>query len=120
MIKESCLSCLKRAQREKMKSIAFPAVGSGQQGMPLVICAIAMTNAVEEYMKDNDPQKGAVADIRFVDTDPFAVEVFHTQLTKRYGDSPARNDTGRQSKHKTFPPVNSDGSSVGKLSCFYH
>lgn len=85
--KTGCLDCLKLAQKQKLTSIAFPALETGPQGITLDLCATVMINAVEEYMRENDPKAGAVADIRFVHLDPRAVEVFKAELTKRYGDS---------------------------------
>ncbi|XP_031552643.1 uncharacterized protein LOC116289852 [Actinia tenebrosa] len=121
LVKEACLKCLKIAYgARKYKSIAFPAVGSGQQEMPLNVCASAMISAVEEYMKDNDPNKGAITDIRFVHLDPAAVEAFKVELSRRYKDSivtpSGRRGIMKRSKHSTLtlPTEKSTGSSSDK------
>jgi len=88
IVNDSVLHCLQRIQgKMKMKSVAFPAVGANQKtGMELTHCANAMVNAVEKYMKENDPKKNAVTDIRFILFDTTAFGVFKIEIEKRYGD----------------------------------
>lgn len=63
--------------------------------MELKRCANAMVNAVEKYMKENDPKKNAVSDIRFILFDQTAFEVFKVEVEKRYGDSKVKS-TGKR------------------------
>lgn len=52
---ESLLSCVKKslglADEHGLKSIAFPAIGTGVGGFPIEECALIMAGAVSEYLK---------------------------------------------------------------------
>lgn len=46
-------SCLQKAERMKLKSVAFPAVGTGSQGYPPNVVSNSLFDTVEQYNKDN-------------------------------------------------------------------
>jgi O-acetyl-ADP-ribose deacetylase (regulator of RNase III) len=51
-IKNATLNSLKRAEELKIKSIAFPAFGTGVGGFPIDRCAQIMLDQVKEFSKD--------------------------------------------------------------------
>ena len=51
LLKKACLQCLKLASKLGLSSIAIPAITSGIFGAPVDVCAFAMLNAVEEYLR---------------------------------------------------------------------
>ena len=65
LLKRACLQSLKLASKLGLSSIAIPAISSGIFGAPIDVCAFAMLNAVEEYLrmptvtkKENAKKKG--------------------------------------------------------------
>lgn len=50
-LRESMLSALKRAEENKLKSIAFPPMGAGFYGTPLDICASVMLDAIRDFAR---------------------------------------------------------------------
>ncbi len=53
-IRLSCANALRRAQELKIKSIAFPALGCGVGGFPLVGAAKIMTQEVLKHLRENE------------------------------------------------------------------
>ena len=51
LLKKACLQSLKVASKLGLSSIAIPAISSGIFGAPIDVCAFAMLNAVEEYLR---------------------------------------------------------------------
>jgi O-acetyl-ADP-ribose deacetylase (regulator of RNase III) len=51
-IKNAVLNSLKRAEELKMKSIAFPAFGTGVGGFPIDMCAQIMLDQVKDFSKE--------------------------------------------------------------------
>lgn len=49
IIRDATLNSLRRAEEQQLKSIAFPALGTGVAGFPLDDCAKVMSGAVREY-----------------------------------------------------------------------
>ena len=79
-LRMACLESLAAASGKKCKSIAFPAISSGIYGMPKDICAKIMFDAVKEYLKQRDPSKSTLIDIRFVNIDDLTVKVFKKEF----------------------------------------
>ena len=117
VLRRACLNSLIIAQQWKMASIALPAMGSGTCGMPKDECAKVMFDAVEEFVKQGNPKKKTITDIRFVNTDDHSVHVFRTELTSRYGNSQDHSDskklTGRRSIN--VPPNGAEGAVSSSL-----
>lgn len=84
LLSKACIESLNIATKHGVRSIAFPAISSGLFGVPIEICAEAMLDAVEEYLKAKESAKKAVSDICFVHIDDDAVEVFKNELLKRF------------------------------------
>ena len=85
LLRRVCLNSLIIAQELKMTSIALPAIGSGSCSMPKDECAKVMFDAVEEFVKQGNPKKKTITDIRFVNIDDPSVQAFRTEFISRYG-----------------------------------
>lgn len=73
-IRASCKSSLKAAEALKINSIAFPALGCGVGGFPLLAAAKIMAQEVLRHLKDND---SALKEIIFCMYDQEAFDVFN-------------------------------------------
>lgn len=73
-------SSLRVAEELGLKSIAFPALGTGVANFPVDECAEVMVRAAREYERDH-PQS-SIRDVLFVLYDPIAYQEFQ----KRLGD----------------------------------
>ena len=93
LLRRACLNSLIVAQEWKMASIALPAIGSGTCGMPKDECAKVMFDTVEEFVKQGNPKKKTITDIRFVNTDDLTVQAFRTEFISRYGNSQNHSDS---------------------------
>ena len=51
LLEKACLQSFKLASKLGLSSIAIPAISSGIFGAPIDVCAFAMLNAVEEYLR---------------------------------------------------------------------
>ncbi len=71
-IRDATLNSLKRAEELKIKSIAFPAFGTGVGGFPVDECARIMIRMVKDFSKDAK----FVEEIRFVLFDKESYDVF--------------------------------------------
>ena len=76
-----------------MTSIALPAMGSGTCGMPKDECAKVMFDAVEEFVKQGNPKKKTITDIRFVNIDDLSVQAFRMEFISRYGNCQDHSDS---------------------------
>ena len=86
ILRRACLNSLSEAQKLNMTSIALPAIGSGNSGMPKDICAKVMCDAVDEFIRQGNSQTKTITDIRFVNTDDPSVLAFSKELKMRFGD----------------------------------
>ncbi len=75
-VKSSTASSLKVADSLKLKSISFPAIGTGVGGLGLDQCAESMLKAVFEFQPAN------LKTVRFVLFDPTARQVFESVRKK--------------------------------------
>ena len=117
VLRQACLNSLNMAQESKMTSIAFPAIGSGNFGMPKDACAKVMFDAVEEFVKQHNPKKKTITDIRFVNIDDPSVEAFSKEFISRCGNSQDnshnKNLTGGTSSE--VPPNYAEGATSSSL-----
>ena len=72
------LNCLRKASKENLSSVAFPAISTGVFGMPEDICAKASLKAVLNYLQGN--QNSTVTAIRFVLYTPTAFQAFKSSF----------------------------------------
>lgn len=75
-IRNATLNSLKRAEELKIKSIAFPAFGTGVGGFPTDKCAEIMLGAVKDFSKDAKYLK----EISFVLFDKKSYDVWSVRL----------------------------------------
>lgn len=73
IIRDATLNSLRRAEERKLKSLAFPALGTGVAGFPMDECAEVMLNAVHEYATAH--ADGSIEQVVFV---LFTEDDFHT------------------------------------------
>ena len=73
-IRESCKNALRLAEELKIKSIAFPALGCGVGGFPLLAAAKIMAQEVMKHLREN---KSALQEIIFCLYDKEAYDVFN-------------------------------------------
>ncbi|HKW78719.1 MAG TPA: macro domain-containing protein [Candidatus Limnocylindria bacterium] len=76
-IRDATESSLRRAAELRLRSIAFPALGTGVGGFPLEDCARTMLSVVRESL---ELAGGAVEEVVFALRSPEAVDVFETAL----------------------------------------
>jgi O-acetyl-ADP-ribose deacetylase (regulator of RNase III) len=73
-LRSSTAHCLRIAAEKNLKSIAFPAVGTGIAGFPMRECAEIMLRECVEHLKG----KSSLETIQFVLFDQASLEVFET------------------------------------------
>lgn len=74
---DATVNSLKRAAEKGMRSIAFPAIGTGVGGFPVGECARVMIKTVRDYIKEADT---GIGEIYFVLFDEPAWRVFESEL----------------------------------------
>lgn len=67
-------NCLLQATKDKMKSIAFPAIGTGNLMYPIESVADAMMSTVEKF---RDEQSTTLISVFFVIFDTGTLQVYH-------------------------------------------
>ena len=77
-IKNSTLNSLKRAEELKLKSIAFPAIGTGVGGFPIEECAKVMIATVKDYLT----QTKSIQRVIFALFDKQGYEVFEDGMKR--------------------------------------
>lgn len=78
-IRKATVSSLNLAEEFKLKSIAFPAFGTGVGGFPMKACAFNMINAVWGYM----PSSIYLERVIFCLFDNFGYTIFNDELEKK-------------------------------------
>jgi O-acetyl-ADP-ribose deacetylase (regulator of RNase III)/ADP-ribose pyrophosphatase YjhB (NUDIX family) len=76
-IRESCKNALRIAEELKIKSIAFPALGCGVGGFPLLAAAKIMAQEVMKHLREN---KSSLKEIIFCLYDKEAYDVFNKNV----------------------------------------
>ncbi len=77
-IRQSCASALKLAEKLKIKSIAFPALGCGVGGFPLIAAAKIMAQEVLKHLRGNE---SGLKEIIFCLYDEQALQIFQKNVT---------------------------------------
>jgi O-acetyl-ADP-ribose deacetylase (regulator of RNase III) len=75
-IKNATLNSLKRAEELKIKSIAFPAFGTGVGGFPVDECARIMIDGAKNFSKEAE----FVKEVRFVLFDKKSYDIWSVRL----------------------------------------
>ena len=81
-IRQATRNSLRRADELGLKSIAFPALGTGVGGFPLNECARIMIGEVRQY----STKKTSLEKVVFVLFDPTAYQVFKRELDAQLSD----------------------------------
>lgn|SRR5574341_1555733 len=76
IIAQATLNSLKKAQELKLKTIAFPALGTGMGGFPVEECAKIMLYGVKKFLSEKD----ALDEVRLVLFDKNSFEVFKKEF----------------------------------------
>lgn len=76
-IRNSCANALKAADKLKIKSVAFPALGCGVGGFPLKACAKIMAQQVWKHLRE---EKSGLSQIIFCMRDKEAYEIFEKNV----------------------------------------
>jgi len=105
-LRRACLNSL-NAVAEGYVSIALPAIGSGAYGMPKDECAKVMFDAVGEFVKQGNPKKKKITDIRFVNIDDPSYQAFRNEFISRYG---LGNNQEHSSRSIKKPPDGAEGA----------
>ena len=90
LLRQACVESLRLAAQLQLSSIALTAIGSGISGIPKVICAQAMFDAVEEFISNRNAELSTLHDVRIVIIDDPTFRVFSDEYAKRY--SPQMTD----------------------------
>uniref|UniRef100_A0A914V496 Macro domain-containing protein n=1 Tax=Plectus sambesii TaxID=2011161 RepID=A0A914V496_9BILA len=77
LLEETTKNCLARAQKSGMKSIAFPAIGSGVGNFPKQTAVETILRAISGYLKSKEQ---ILTDIVFVLHDQQSIDVYVTEL----------------------------------------
>lgn len=77
-LREATRNSLKRATENALRSIAFPAIGTGIAGFPIARCAEVMLEEVRAHLL----RKTSLEHVEFVLYDDSALEVFENILSK--------------------------------------
>jgi O-acetyl-ADP-ribose deacetylase (regulator of RNase III) len=72
LIRQTTFACLNICEKLKLKSVAFPAFGTGVGGFPVKACANLMVNAVRHY----ESSAASLERVQFVLFDEAAYAVF--------------------------------------------
>jgi O-acetyl-ADP-ribose deacetylase (regulator of RNase III) len=78
-IRKATVSSLNIAEDLKLKSVAFPAFGTGVGGFPMAACAFNMVNAVWGY----NPNSKVIEKVVFCLYDSFGYSIFKEELKKK-------------------------------------
>ncbi|XP_041369508.1 protein mono-ADP-ribosyltransferase PARP14-like [Gigantopelta aegis] len=84
--------CMKEASKTKCRSIAFPAMGTGNLGYPRDIVAKCMHDSINEFGNQN--RNSSLRDVKIVvyDKDHATVKAFESELSKSSGPSSGKID----------------------------
>ncbi|XP_016089355.1 poly [ADP-ribose] polymerase 14-like isoform X2 [Sinocyclocheilus grahami] len=98
-IKDAVLSVLKLCESQKITSVAFPALGTGQGGANPADVADAMVDAVVDFVKKKKPVH--VRLVKFLIFQTNMVADFHQRMIRRSGEK-VEEDKGLLTKIKDF------------------
>ena len=83
LLKELCVNSLSLTEERGMESIAVPGLGSGNFGIPDLICAKTLIGAVKQFFGDN--HKSFIRRIVFMVLNDKTVGAFVSQARKQFG-----------------------------------
>ena len=63
-LRDTMLNVLRKAEENKIQSLAFPAMGVGFYGIPLDLCAEVMLRTMKEYLKKESSLKEVIVCLR--------------------------------------------------------
>ena len=116
LLRCACINSLLETEKLKMTSIALPAIGSGIYGMPKNVCAQVMFDAVDQFVRQGDPKKKTITDIRLVDIDDPSVQAFSKEFIARYGDNREGRSPGEGSSSLPSAGTAEGGSNTAPRS----
>lgn len=97
----SVRNALDRAEEKGLKSIAFPAIGTGIAGFPMTLCARIMIEEVLEHLRS----RTSLEQLYFVLYDDAALRIFqdtYQQLTQKKNPEPRTATTADSGSHGTI------------------
>ncbi|HOP07714.1 MAG TPA: macro domain-containing protein [candidate division Zixibacteria bacterium] len=78
LIRQATVACLNLAEKHRIKSIAFPAFGTGVGGFPMAACANLMTAVARGY----SPLCKEIERVQFCLFDEYGLQAFQKAMTK--------------------------------------
>ena len=63
-LRDTMLNVLRKAEENKIRSLAFPAMGAGFYGIPLDLCAKIMLGTMKDYLKGETSLKEVIVCLR--------------------------------------------------------
>ncbi|XP_078600812.1 uncharacterized protein LOC144875911 [Branchiostoma floridae x Branchiostoma japonicum] len=110
---DTCHKVLRMASDLKAGSIAMPAISSGACGMPRDLCAESMFSAITDFIENVNPRHNTIVDIRIIDNDRKAAEVFSEIFSKMSARFKATHVTNPnlQPRYPPSGPPSSPGTS---------
>ena len=84
-LRESTRNSLKRAAERGLKSVAFPAIGTGIAGFPIERCAVVMLEEIRDHLRSmaaSEPGAAALERVEIVLFDDRALRIFADALAK--------------------------------------
>ncbi|KAJ7374767.1 ADP-D-ribose binding [Desmophyllum pertusum] len=106
---------LKSRNRTKIENDlhSIAAIGSGIYAMPKDACAEVMFDAVEEFVRQGDSKEKSITDVRFVNIDDSAVQVFRKEFISRYENNQEHPKSNKLAGGESvkFPRTGAEGGS---------
>ncbi len=84
-LRDSTRNSLKRAAERGLKSVAFPAIGTGIAGFPIERCAVVMLEEIRDHLRSavtSEPGAAALERVEMVLFDDRALRIFVDALAK--------------------------------------
>ncbi len=83
-LRDSTRNSLRRAAEQGLKSVAFPAIGTGIAGFPIERCAVVMLGEIRDHLRGAAPLErvAPVERVEMVLFDDRALEVFKDALAR--------------------------------------
>jgi len=83
-LRDSTRNSLKRAAEQGLKSVAFPAIGTGIAGFPIERCALVMLEEIRDHLRGATPpgQSAPIERVEIVLFDEHGLQVFQDALAK--------------------------------------
>ena len=75
---------LRIAVEENFRSIAIPAISSGVFGVPMEVSTSTITEAIKDFLDDQDTTKGVLTEIHLIDNRKDGGQAFANAMRKRF------------------------------------